>query len=327
LIRDIIRDSKGIVLILVLSTVALFTAMILTFSSSQSTDIELAYNFRDSLQALYLAEAGVEAARAVLKEDDPDYDSLDEDWAHFSDYASASSALLDGPQFKGSIVDECSKIDINAMVKEDGERNETAINQLKRLFKVLGIEIDDDELDNLMDAIVDWLDPAGDPSGFGGAEDEYYQALDRPYLCKNGPMDTPEEVLLVKGMKKEYFYDTKDNEGIRKGIGNYITVGTGGKININTASKEVLMSLADDIEESSADDIIAHRPYKKPDDAKKEIEAVSSAASQIENMITVKGTRFMVKVKGLMKSGASVDLTAVLERGSGTPRVVYYNID
>lgn len=74
------RDRRGVVLILVLSMVALFTAMIVVFSADESLDIELAYNFRDSIQAQYIARGGVEAAIAVLSEDDQAYDSEDEQW-------------------------------------------------------------------------------------------------------------------------------------------------------------------------------------------------------------------------------------------------------
>jgi len=321
-LRDIARDSRGVVLILVLSTVAMFTAMVLSFSSDQGYDIELAYNFRDSLQAYYLADAGVEAAKALLKDDNPNYDGLDEDWAKFSEYAAASSAFLDGPVFVGEITDECSKIDINSLVKEDGEPDPTRIEQLKRLFGILNIDITEDELNNLIDAIIDWLDPDDEPTGLGGAEDDFYQALDRPYVCKNRNMDTIEEILLVKGMKKEYFYGTKDYEGISK----YITVGTGGKININTASKEVLMSLSDDIDDADVEDIMDHRPYKRIEDAKKEMYSVTSSPSQVDDLITVESKRFKVEVTASMPSGANLVLTAVIDRSSGTPKVVYYKI-
>ncbi len=321
-LKDIAKDARGVVLILVLSTVAMFTAMVLSFSSDQSDDIELAYNFRDSFQAYYLADAGVEAAKALLKDDDTSYDGLDEDWAKFSEYSAASSALLDGPVFVGEITDECSKIDINSLVKSDGSVDENRINQLKRLFNILGIEINEDELNDLMDAIVDWLDPDSEPTGLGGAEDNFYQALDRPYSCKNGAMDTPREILLVKGMKKEYFYGTKEYEGIAK----YITVGTGGKINLNTASKEVLMSLADDIDEADVEDIMDHRPYKNINDAKKEMRYVTSS-SNVGDMITVQSNRFKVDVKANMPSGANLELTAIIDRSKGTPEVIYYRID
>jgi type II secretory pathway component PulK len=67
----ILRDRKGVVLILVLAMVAMFTAMIVTFSADESLDIELAYNFRDSVQAQFVARSGVDAAVAILAEDDP----------------------------------------------------------------------------------------------------------------------------------------------------------------------------------------------------------------------------------------------------------------
>ncbi|MCD6570760.1 MAG: type II secretion system minor pseudopilin GspK [Deltaproteobacteria bacterium] len=328
---NIIKDSKGVVLVLVLSIVALFTVMVLEFSSDQTTDIEMAYNFRDTTQAHYLTKAGVEAAKVLLKEDDPTYDAEDDDWANFSEYAAASAVFLDGPSFSGNITDECSKIDLNSLVTKDGQRDEFRIAQLKRLFHILEIDISEDELSDLIDAIVDWVDPDTNPTGFGGAEDDYYQSLDVPYECKDGPMDTPEEILLVKGMKSAYFYGTAEYTGIK----DYVTVGTGGKININTASREVLMSLSDDIDEDLVEMIIDNRPFKTPEELGKFITGIpidlseydqGEGALMLENIITIISTRFLVDVKGVMPSGARLNLKAVLERKGGKVQIMYYRI-
>jgi len=334
MIINIVKDSKGVVLVLVLSIVALFTVMVLEFSSDQVTDIEMAYNFRDTTQAYYLTKAGIEAAKVLLKEDDPTYDAEDEDWANFSEYAMFAATFLGGPGFTGTLTDECSKIDLNSLVTKDGQRDEFRIEQLKRLFAILEIDIGVDELSDLIDAIVDWIDTDDNPTGFGGTEDDYYQRQEDPYECKDGPMDMPEECLLVKGMRSEYLYGIKDEyEGIR----DYITVGTGGMININTASREVLLSFSDEIGEDLVEMIIDNRPFKTREDLTKFISGIDlsgydqgDAPQMLGNIITIISTRFLVDVKGTMPSGAELNLKAVLERkieGEGIKvQTVYYRI-
>jgi len=338
MIINIVKDSKGVVLVLVLSIVALFTVMVLEFSSDQVTDIEMAYNFRDTTQAYYLTKAGLEAAKVLLKEDDPTYDAEDEDWANFSEYAMFAATFLGGPGFTGTLTDECSKIDFNSLVTKDGQRDEFRIAQLKRLFAILEIDIGEDELSDLIDAMVDWIDTNDIPTGFGGAEDDYYQRQDPPYECKDGPMDTPEECLLVRGMEQEYFYGTEDYTGIK----DYVTVGTEGKININTASRDVLLSLSEFINEDVVDSIMNCRPLTSEKDIYGCIEGIDFNVSEkdppeayaemakIKDIITIISTRFLVDVKGTMPSGAILNLKAVLERKIESKEIkvqtVYYRI-
>ena len=48
--------------------------------------------------------------------------------------------------------------------------------------------------------MIDWLDTGDNPRGTGGAEKSYYQSLPIPYAPPNGPMRTPGELRLVKGL-------------------------------------------------------------------------------------------------------------------------------
>ncbi|MFY9397168.1 MAG: type II secretion system minor pseudopilin GspK [Desulfomonilia bacterium] len=322
--KPVLRDRSGMVLLIVLATVALFAAMVIDFSAEEGLDIELAYNFRDSVQARYLADAGIEAARVMLKDDDPAYDSQDEEWGSFSEYALAAASYLEGPSFSGTLTDECGKIDLNAMTIP-GERLYREA-QLKNLFELLEIDIPEAELDELVRSIKDWLDTDDEPE-FGGAESDYYLSLDPPYVCKNGPFDTPEEILLVKGMKPEYYYGTEDYQGIR----DYVTVGTGGKININTASAVVLMSMSQTyMSEDVVESIEDGRPFTSQQDFGRiqglDLGDSSDEMRWIAKNLEVKSSLFSADISGGMPSGARVDIRAVLRRFQNDVRIVYYKI-
>lgn len=319
--KQLIRDSRGVVLILVLSMVALFTVMVVNFTSDQGLDMELAYNFRDSLQAQYIARAGIEAAIVMLNNDEPAYDSMDEEWGGFSDYAMAASAFLEGPVFTGTLADESGKIDINGLIT-DGQQ-ELRVLQFKRLFYLLEIEITDEELEDLVNAVIDWLDADGETTF--GAEDDYYESLEVPCVCKDGPMDTPEEILLVKGMESEYYYGTENYEGIRE----YITVGAGGKINLNTASDTVLMSMTELFSQDVVDSIKDCRPFEQVSyDCIQGVDFTDSSDEMtwIKNVLDIKSSRFSVDVKGSMPSGAQINIRAYLQRINNKVRIVYYKI-
>ena len=54
-------------------------------------------------------------------------------------------------------------------------------------------------------SIVDWRDPNSDVTS-GGAESEYYLRLPDPYECKNGPLETVEELFLIRGVTKDILF-------------------------------------------------------------------------------------------------------------------------
>src|SRR5262249_57796060 len=62
--------------------------------------------------------------------------------------------------------------------------------------------------------ILDWIDADSTPRSTG-AEDDYYMGLNPPYHCKNGPLDSLEELLLVKGVTPQLLFGNDFN---RNGI-------------------------------------------------------------------------------------------------------------
>lgn len=312
------------VLIMVLGMVALFSAMIISFSADESLDIELAYNFQDSIQAQYIALAGVEAAKAILIQDNLSYDSLDEQWAEFPEYAATASTYFSGANLTGIITDEYSKFDLNTLALKDNYA-EFRKAQFQRLLTLQNIDISQEELDDLTNSIIDWIDKDSEVT-LGGAEDEYYMALEPSYHVKNGPLDSIEEILLIKGMKSEYFYGTENYDGLRK----YITVGTGGKININTASELVLKSISEHFNDDVVSSIAACRPFTSQSYSCVQGLDLADGSDETNwiknNVLVVKSPNFSVDVKGVMPSGAQVNVKAMLERINNNARIVYYRI-
>jgi len=59
-------------------------------------------------------------------------------------------------------------------------------------------------------AILDWRDGDSDLT-VGGAESEYYLLLPDPYECKNAPLETVEELLLIKLMTRDVLFGEDTN--------------------------------------------------------------------------------------------------------------------
>jgi hypothetical protein len=62
----------------------------------------------------------------------------------------------------------------------------------------------------IADSILDWLDEDSDPRP-NGSELEYYSVLPTPYAPKNGPIDSVEELLLVRGITPALLFGIDSN--------------------------------------------------------------------------------------------------------------------
>jgi len=235
-------DQNGMVLLMVLVIVALLSSLLVEFAFSTFVDLRLTETYRDSTRAYYLAKGGIRAGRMLLQDDKNNYDSLDELW---------SQGVTNYPVGDGNvsihIEDQGGKLDLNLIYnKSTLGPNPVNRDRMERLFTNL-------QLNNpggLVDSLLDWID-ADDTPGPDGAEDQYYMSLDPPYHCKNGPLDSLDELALIKGFTPE----------VITAIRPYVTVYGSEKININTASAEVLMAYSDspEIDQTAAEDIINMR--------------------------------------------------------------------
>ncbi len=151
----------------------------------------------------------------------------------------------------------------------------------------------------IVDALIDWLDPDNDTTGTEGAEDDYYKQ--RGYRCKNGPLDSLDELLLVKGFDKELLND--------KNLRSYLTIApTDGKVNLNTAAIQVLYAvlgtktstLAQPLGQSDIQDFVRYRDGHDLKDVKDMASAVKIGQDQagaVAPLVKVNSAYFTVKSK------------------------------
>ena len=186
--------------------------------------------------------------------------------------------------------------------------------RVKRLFELLQINPD------LVDAIVDWVDPDEKPEP-AGAESLYYQTLRPSYRAANGPLQTVLELRLIKGMTPDII--TK----LSKLVTVYPPEG-GSKVNLNTADPLVLQALDPRITQSMAAEIVQARPFKTI----QELDRVSSFEDigkelRSQNLYDIKSdlflARMMVRVNEVTRNA-----TVVLQRdpNNGTGSVLYYRV-
>lgn len=313
--RRILKNNRGIALIVAILVMSLLIPMCLHFITSTLFQNISAANLGDSIKGECAARSGFNYALAVLYEDaltdaaSNGSDSLKEPWADLAALNTGAASLFEETRLEIRITDLSGKININRLVipgkaagedkeglsnktsddpkkKKDGLGNlnkdklnndkdaglmnddaamgnkfdEAQRDVLTRLLNSTELDLEEEEVENIVSAIKDWIDADDEVTEeWGlGAESSYYQGLDKPYSCRNGPLRTLGELLLIKGITKEIY----------SAISGHITVygDESGKININTAGKTVLKSLAEDMKEDEADAIIEYREEVNEED-------------------------------------------------------------
>lgn len=243
-------DQSGSILILVVWMIALFTFWVLASASAGIFSLGVGRRFEGDLKTYAVARSAVPYVQKILEDDiTPKYDGENEE-------ALASPALYE-PQTrnegtlqifsfspdpftgyltkKKGIIDEERKLNLNT----------ANTDILVLLFSNLaGLKAD--LVKSLVESIEDWRDTDNDKREFG-AERYEYTVLKKPYDCKNGPFESLEELLLVKGM----------NSQILNKVRPFLTVYGSGKVNLNTAPAQVLYALG--IGESSVGGMMLYR--------------------------------------------------------------------
>lgn len=266
--------EDGVALMLVLLLILLLAAIVAEYAYETQVEAALTANQRANLEAcvaaksavatglglleqdLYAAEESVQgvaqaAARTsgVPAEGGGDYDSWLDVWAEGLPYQGINNAVM-----RCTIADEFGKLNLNALLDEQGQPRPEMEQVLRYLFESLEVEQDP------TDAILDWLDPDDDARP-NGAESDFYLALETPYACRNGPMESIEELLLIAGITPELYFDCNrvpgeeteqpEYEGFDflrpPSLPDLLTVfgHPQGKINVNTARPELLGPLCD----------------------------------------------------------------------------------
>ncbi len=142
------------------------------------------------------------------------------------------------PEKSQGIIDEERKLNLNTANTD----TLTMLFQSRINFE----DFEEKALPFLVASIEDWRDTDNDRRE-GGAEKFEYMVLKKPYECKNGPFESLEELLLVKGMTPQIY----------KRVAPYLTVYSSGKVNLNTAIAPVLLALG--FSESGVSGMMAFR--------------------------------------------------------------------
>ncbi len=207
-------------LITILLIVALLTAIVSRIGLSGQLWVRQVENGNALARARLATVAAQLWVADILEQDTNGYDATDDMWAQILPPIPAVWGIL-----SGRIEDMQSRFNLNNLIDAEGKLNGQAMQQFERLLQIL-------ELDTgIAQAVADWIDTDGSPSGPWGAEDVFYIGLATPYFAANRPFEDVAELRLVRGI---------DSDVWQKLAPFVSALPEPTPLNVNTASTEVL---------------------------------------------------------------------------------------
>ena len=240
------RSKEGAALLVALWVLIILSLIVGSFAFEVQLEAMLVSHKRKKFRAEMMAYSGLEYARAILDKrseaKELEIEDMDEDKDGFMQAAlyikrglsTTSTVELGDGTFSVTMESAEAGRNINLLTREEW------LNILEMA------NMPSTEWDTMIDCLVDWTDE-GDLHKLNGAEsdDPFYEDLGYP--VKNGPLDSVEELLLVKGWGEDILYGKESDEDSDAifGIAKLLTVWGDGKVNLNTASTDVLLSFAE----------------------------------------------------------------------------------
>lgn len=239
------RQRGGVVIVFAVLIVAIVTIVATDLAWDSGLDARRSaslYWYEQSVQVALGAESWT---GDILVNDaaDTETDHLGEFWALELPPLPLEGNGIVG-EVTGTLSDAQGLFNVNNLVDENGAADEIAVEQFRRLLRVLEID------EKYATLVADWIDSDLDPGFPGGAEDPTYTGLAPPYRTANRRLSDASEIAAIAEMDAESYARLKPHIVALPGA----TV-----LNVNTATGPVLQSLDDRIGPSEVERLLEER--------------------------------------------------------------------
>jgi len=216
------RRRSGSLLLIVLVSIVVLSLAAYTFTALMQTEDEASRLMTLQMQTKYLVDSGMDYTRLYLSQSEATIRDKGGKWdntdvfqaipvavsstnpgriGYFSIITSGMNqdGLPDGNRF--GLIDESSKINLNTLLYADelSEVNPSLPGGRDFLMSL------PEMTEEIADSVLDWLD-SDDEVRDSGTESSYYTSQEPPYECKNGPLDSLDELLLVRGVSPRMLF-------------------------------------------------------------------------------------------------------------------------
>ena len=221
--RRVSLRRRGVVLIIVLVVVIVIALAAYTFSDLMLAHRQVTEVNGQRVQTRMLAQSGVEAVKLYLMQDEatrlesgghynnpmffqgsvviPAPDAIDRGgFTVIAPLLDDNDPTLVGVRY--GLEDESARVNLNLVLKADQFQPGTGRTFLMALPGMT---------EDVADAILDWMDEDEEPREYGAEFSDYYATLQPAYEPRNGPLQTVEELLLVRGVLPQLLFGADFN--------------------------------------------------------------------------------------------------------------------
>ncbi|EOB6260233.1 type II secretion system minor pseudopilin GspK [Vibrio fluvialis] len=191
-----IRNQRGVALIIVLLLLAIMVSIAATMSQRMFTQFQRTGHQLNYQQA-YWYSVGVEAlAREAIEQSlkDNDVVSLNQPWAQKD-----RRYPLDYGEVVGSITDKQACFNVNVFASEQAVNTGTSQPYVYRVWRALldDLDIDNYQAETIADSTWDYIDSNDSVNASSGVEDSYYESMSPAYLAANSLLADASELRAV----------------------------------------------------------------------------------------------------------------------------------
>jgi len=216
------HHQQGLALITAVLVVAIVATVATTLALGEQVWFRQAQNMTNRAQAESLRKGALNYAAILLARDDAKIDHLGEPWAKPLPPLPVEDGMI-----AFAVSDAQGRFNLNNLVRA-GAPSPPDIAMFRNLLTSQGLDR------GLSDALLDWLDQNTTVDYPGGAEDIEYLSLPQPYRSANQPLQSVDELRLVKG------FTAKAVEKLRPYV---TTLPVPTAVNVNTAPDQVLAAM------------------------------------------------------------------------------------
>ena len=214
-----LANRRGFALLVVIIVLLLVSLLASQLILQVRTELQAAANSRVAAENRLLAEGGVNLALFRLL--DKPQPGTEPEWLGTGDFSLGSTyeTILPAGKIEYYVVDETGKINLNA----------SSTGLLTMFLGYQGLK--PEEIAVVIDSLQDWRD-SDNLSRLNGAEQDYYEKLDPPYVPRNGNFEDPSEFFLLRG--------TETLRGRFDPYEVFTVYSGGGKLNFDSVAPAVL---------------------------------------------------------------------------------------
>lgn len=216
--QAVLVKKDGFALVVVILVMLLTSFLASQLIMKVRAELKITAKYRQRAVGRLLAEGGISLALFRLK-DEPnlDYDELLDGSVFLHGYP--YETVLPNGKIKYYAVAESGKINLNS----------TSFGLIENFLEYHGLELEG--VQTVVDSLRDWRDN-DDFYLLNGAEQDYYQELERPYIPRNGNIEDPAEFFLIRG--------TESLRGLFDPYEVFTVNTTGNQINISSFTPDIL---------------------------------------------------------------------------------------